>query len=179
HTDCSIEPPLHRPPHELDPRRVAETIHAPQTVQEFARIWDALHDGVTSHDVFLATGEAFARPLPSHRDAPFLSVDLEPANAVRNADLQEVHLRLQCLIPSSIEGIKQLDQDVPTPYQLHAMVNVGRRYSLYFPIEQMESKGVDGQALLFRGKADVWHRGYFRNSFRELNSLLQGTTNLT
>ncbi len=42
--------------------------------------------------------------------------------------------------------------------------------------EQVEPKGVDGQALLFWGKADVWHPGYFKNSFREFNALLEGTT---
>ena len=163
----------------LDPRRVADTIAAPQTVKEFSHIWDSLRGGATSHEVVWATGAAFARAVPSRRQHDFLPVQLEPSKTATEADVREVHLGLQCLVPSSVDGIKKLDQDVPTSYQLHGTISAGRRYNLYFPIEQVEPKGVDGQALLFRGKADVWHRGYFKNSFRELNALLQGTANLT
>lgn len=152
----------------LDPRRVSDIIPQPKSLNDFQKVWDSLLDGATLHEPDWEGGIYAIRSGAAKRTIK--AVDAMPLSAKEVKDVIPFRLQLQCLVPSTVAAINSTGTTITAHYQLHGR---NGNIELYFPV-YLQDSAVDGQSLLFHGRGDKWHHGYFKDSFRELGLAAKG-----
>ncbi len=173
-TDCRIDTPDFRGGKgPLDPAKIRDVIARPKNIGEFKEIWNALYAGATLYEPgWFEPDGVFARRNGVGKEA-MKQCRIESLKTT-DKTVSTVRLRTQCLVPSTVTAINNAggqtdvtskDQPLVARYQFHV---VSPPESFYFPVD-VATLPVNAQAVLFRGRGQIWHQGLFDISFRELS----------